>query len=1011
VTASDRPAGRLLWTLLLGCALLCAILVLVFDHVQQRQLTGLLEGRAELVATALSRAPATGPDERIELARALGVAEAAIVDPASNRVLAATRPAWRGAVLPALPDAAGPQFASPLDTATPERLLLALIPPAAGVGSPAALWTFAVSALSAALLLGIAAAGLLGRFVLRPLERIGADQQAALRQSRERLQLAVAGSSDALFDYDPAARQLFLSDVFRRWFGGPPGTGAHVQVDLDDVMSRIHPEHAPRVYRALQTCSETGRSFDEEFQVSKADGAYLWLQIRGRGVPLDDHYRISGFASNITRRKVAETLLQDSVERLGAVLDNIAEGIVTVDEAGELCTVNPAARRMFGDDRDTLLGRPLAELLATEEPSAGRGPAAAAEGTSSSGLAIGSNEVPWKQTSWSALADGQPREGRVVAPDGAFPAEFSVSAMDIRSDERFIVVLRDISGRKMAEDRLRAAIAESEAATRAKDEFLANMSHEIRTPMNGVLGMTQLLLDMDLDAQQRETAQLIRNSGESLLTIINDILDFSRAGSGRLKVDASSFDLRLTVREVVELLGRRRSAVDVYVDYPAAVPGQLIGDPGRVRQVLMNLVGNALKFTQQGHVLVAVAGTVEAGDDGAALARLRVTVADTGPGISPAAQGKLFQPFTQADASTTRRFGGTGLGLAISRRLVALMGGEIGLNSEPGAGSRFNFTLNLPCAEADKCPPPSPTLADRRVLLVDDNDCGRVLGRYLRGAGAAVVTASSAAAALERLESEEFELALIDDQMPNMDGLLLCELIRIDATWAAMRLVLMCSADVRGVDDSRAVDRCIVKPLMPDYLLQELAALLDGRRSTQTAPQLPAPVAARPGQAGAAAPFAAVPQPAPRVGRDGDREPRVLLAEDNVVNQQVAVRMLKKLGCNIDVAVNGAEAVDMWRHFDYDAIFMDCQMPELDGLEAARELRRQEASLGRTRTPIIAMTANAMHQDRSDCLAAGMDDYLAKPVRRDDLAAILTAWISAPPGAVQKVAGFDAGGS
>lgn len=987
MTAADRPAGRLLWALLLGCALLCTILVLVFDHVQQRQLTGLLEERADLVAATLARAPVAGPQQRLELARALGagVAEAAIVDPATNRVLAATRPEWEGSVLPGLPDVAGQQFSRPLDTAPPERLLLALGPSVAGVGSPTALWTFAVSALSAALLLGIAAAGLLGRFVLRPLERIGADQQAALRHSRERLQLAVAGSNDALFDYDPATRQLFLSDVFRRWFGGPPGTGTHVQVDLDDVMSRIRPEHAPRVYRALQMCSESGRSFDEEFQVAKADGAYLWLQIRGRGVPRDDHYRISGFASNISRRKVAETLLQDSVERLGAVLDNIAEGIVTVDEAGRLCTVNPAARRMFGGDRDTLVGRPLADVLAAEAPAG-----------------------------WSALADGQPREGRVVAPDGAFPAEFTVSAMDIRSDERYIVVLRDISERKQAEDRLRAAIAESEAATRAKDEFLATMSHEIRTPMNGVLGMTQLLLDMDLDAQQRETAQLIRNSGESLLTIINDILDFSRAGSGRLKVDASPFDLRLAVREVVELLGRRRSAVDVYVDYPPALPGQLIGDPGRVRQVLMNLVGNALKFTQRGHVLVAVAGTVETGDDGTMLARLTVSVADTGPGIAPAAQGKLFQPFTQADASTTRRFGGTGLGLAISRRLVELMGGEIGLDSEPGVGSRFYFTLNLPCAEAGAKtgPAAAPTLTGQRVLLVDDNACGReVLGCHLRGAGAEVTAVPSAAAALERLESEAFDLALIDDQMPNMDGLLLCELIRIDATWAAMRLVLMCSADVRGVDDSRAVDRCIVKPLMPDYLLQELAALLTGQRSTQAVPQVPAAAAPRPGQAGALPPLAAVPQPAPRVARDADREPRVLLAEDNLVNQKVAVRMLEKLGCSIDVAVNGAEAVDMWRHFDYDAVFMDCQMPELDGLEAAREIRRQETSLGRLRTPIIAMTANAMHQDRSDCLAAGMDDYLAKPVRREDLAAMLAAWVSAPPDSVQKAAGFDVGGS
>ena len=953
------------------------MIVAVHQRVRHQDLVDGLERRADLVAAVLARsdAPASAPsllDQALTLP--LDVRAAELVEHDSGRLLAA-RPG-EGAL-----DSGATWYERPLP-GQGITLRIALAEPDPGSAS---LWTFLFTSLTATLIVAGAVGFWTSRFVLDPMTRRAQGQQAELRRSEERLQLAVAGSNDALFDYDPARRALFLSDVFRRWFGGEGGTGAHVRVDIDNVMSRIHPAHATRVYRALQACSESGRPFDEEFQIAKPDGSYLWLQLRGRGVAQEDHFRISGFASNISRRKLAETLMQDSVERLGAVLDNIAEGIVTLDAHGRLCTVNAAARQMFGEDVDDLVGRSLSSLIDSE---------AGAD--------------------WAALADRQPREGRLVRAAGAecaaaFPVEYAVSTMDIRSDERFIVVIRDVSERKQAEDRLRAAIAESEAATRAKDEFLATMSHEIRTPMNGVLGMTQLLMDMDLTPQQRETAQLIRNSGESLLTIINDILDFSRAGSGRLKVDAAPFDLRLAIRDVVDLLGRRRNPVDIYIDYPLELPSRLVGDHGRVRQVLMNLVGNALKFTERGHVLVSVSGEV-VDPDGAGDARLRLQIAveDTGPGIDPAAQSQLFEPFTQADASTTRRFGGTGLGLAISRRLVELMGGEIGLQSTPGEGSTFRFSLELPCADGAPAPALPGTLSGRRILLVDDNDPGRdMLAGYLRQAGMLVTTAGSGPAALAELEHGTFDMALIDDQMPDMDGLLLCELIRIDDAWSGMKLVLMCAADFRGVDESRAVDRCIVRPVMPDQLLQDLAMSLDAAPAAGVARRQPRAGAAA-GGSGSGTQEAPGPRPVPDSGRlparPGGGARRVLLAEDNAINQKVAVRMLEKLGYRIDVAADGEEAVDMWRHFDYDAVVMDCQMPRIDGLEASRRIRALEREQGRDRTPIIAMTANAMHQDRSDCLAAGMDDYLAKPVRQDDLAATLGRWL--PAESIQKVVGM-----
>jgi two-component system, sensor histidine kinase and response regulator len=778
-------------------------------------------------------------------------------------------------------------------------------------------------------------------------------QAEALRLSEERLNLAVAGSSDGVFDFDVERGELFLSRRVREWLALPVLVGAGHEL-LEEAFARIHNEDLLTVRRAYVDALHRGRDCDLEFRYrSSRHEEHRWFQVRGRGTWSDNGVllRISGVVSNVTRRKVAENLLHNSVARLGAVLDNIAEGIVTLDANGLVCAVNPAGESMLECDRETLVSQPFCERL----------------------------EVP--DSDWRSLADRQLRECVAVQASGeCFPAEYAVSRLELGSDEQFIVVFRDISERKQAETQLHRALDEANAATRAKDEFLATMSHEIRTPMNGVLGMTQLLLGMDLNDEQRETAQVIYGSGEALLTIINDILDYSKIEARKLVFEASPFNFRVAISEVMDLLANN-AAVDMYVDYPTQVPSHLLGDVGRVRQVLMNLVGNALKFTERGHVLVSVEDT--AADDSTlvmplrSFARLRVAVTDSGPGISEKAQRSLFESFTQADASTTRRYGGTGLGLAISKRLVELMGGEIGVSSRPGEGSTFYFTLNLPTYFEDLEQKNPPELRGMQALVVEDNPVGaRIYRQALEKIGVGVKVAQSGRQALELIAAGAgFDFVLLDYHMPQMDGLELAQrltrLKRLKQLDPALKLIMLSSSDIRGEPAVRSLDGYAVKPVLQDALYQLVA------RAFSSAPKMKTLSHHAPAEAASAV-------------ADGSRY-RVLLAEDNAVNQKVAVRMLERLGCRVDVAANGVEALAMWERLPYDVVFMDCQMPEMDGLEATRQIRQLEL-IDEGHTPIVAMTANAMPKDQQDCLAAGMDDYLAKPVKIDQIEAVLVRW-------------------
>jgi PAS domain S-box-containing protein len=716
--------------------------------------------------------------------------------------------------------------------------------------------------------------------------------------------------------------------------------------------------------------------FDEHWQIlekiraGETIAGFETLRVRKDGSPVDvsltlspirnsagDVTGVAAITHNISARKRAEAALRKSEEQFRQLAENIREVFfVHTPAPARMTYVSPAYEEIWGRSREEVCARPAAwiESIHLED----RDRAAAVFEKSQRGAATDT-------------------EYRIVRPDGSVRWIRNRTFPITDSDGRFYRVVgtaEDITERKLVEEATRQAKEAAEAASRAKSEFLANMSHEVRTPMNGVIGMTDLALGTELSGEQREYLSMARSSAEALMRVINDILDFSKIEAKKLDLERIAFDLRDTVQQTLKPLAPHADGkgLELVASFEPDVPDRVSGDPGRLRQILTNLINNAIKFTERGEVVVTVRR-------GCARAALEFSVRDTGIGIPGDKQQAIFEAFSQADASSTRRFGGTGLGLTIASQLVSLMGGAMSLLSEPGKGSTFSFTVPLevaPQLDAAKPGQTSPvSLEGLPVLAVDDNATNRrILRAMLARWGMAPSLSESGPQALSLLRQagpleDTYPLIIVDSQMPGMDGFTLIERIKEELKLTTATIMMLTSGPQPG-DTARCralgVAAYLTKPISESELHDAVLRVLGPRM----APVRPPPPAVS------------------LLSGTASRSRKVLVVEDNDVNRLLAVRLLEKMGHEPRAAAGAREALDALEKEPFDAVLMDVQMPEMDGLEATSIVRRREETSG-GHLAIIAMTAHAMQGDRERCLEAGMDAYIAKPINRKDLMRVL----------------------
>jgi PAS domain S-box-containing protein len=765
------------------------------------------------------------------------------------------------------------------------------------------------------------------------------ELEEKLRYATDSLNIAQAAAGLATFDFNFGRNTRICSENFHALLGIPASTRLD---DLDQLIARVHPDDVARLRSAPIDTTPEAPSYRCEYRVMLDDGGERWI---GEKATVSRNkfgavVRITGAIVDISDLKRTEAALDSIESRYQRAVRGTQDGLWEIDLVKDIPWIGQRLEEMmgYGPGELTVSRAYLQEMVHPEDRAAA------------------------KAAMDNHLRDRTPYdvEYRLQHKDGHHEWVRSRAQADRAADGtplRMAGSMQLITDRKLAEQATLDAKFAAEAANRAKSNFLANVSHEIRTPMNGVIGMAQILAETTLDTSQREYVDIIRGSAQALLTLINDVLDISKIEADRVELEHVDFDLRDVVYETVAAMALQSAVkgIELIVNFEAAMPLLARGDPGRLRQVIMNLLGNAIKFTHEGYVVLDASGTV----DTRGRAALRIEVTDTGIGIPADRLDRLFKSFSQIDSSTTRHYGGTGLGLSIVKRLAELMGGTVGVRSEPGRGSTFWVTVAVEAPQRQ--PSREPIGLGRRILIVDDLPASRAsLAKKLELSHFETVTAGGVDEALAHLARDAaFDLVLADELMPVKGGLDLLTALRAHPTLASLPFILLSLFGTEQDAHSRPQrpDAVGLKPIRAATLTALVDQVLTGNVTRKTRLQ-------------------------PALGINPTlRGHRILLVEDNPVNQRVAQHLLQKLAADVTLAHNGADALERLAESSYDAVLMDCQMPVMDGFTATRRIRELERQSGRgKRLPIIALTANVMSEDRENCLAAGMDAHLGKPI-------------------------------
>jgi PAS domain S-box-containing protein len=779
--------------------------------------------------------------------------------------------------------------------------------------------------------------------------------EAKIKESESRYKILADNANDMIARLTPDGIYLYVSPACKRLLG----------YDQKEMVGRVarnffHPDDRVKAQIAQHRDRDLPDLFSAVYRLRRKDGDYRWVETTSKTVidgPTESTTEIITVSRDITLRKAAEQNLAESEQRLGQIIETVREGITLSDEQGVFEIFNSAMEQITGYSMaEANASKDFARLLYPDEERRSQ----ALDGLK---VLLNGERLSEQDTMITTKSGDQ------------LTLLVTTTLVEFRGRRLFLSAYRDITERKKAEEALKSAKETAEEATKAKSEFLAVMSHEIRTPMNSVIGMTDLLLQTPLTDEQRDFVDTIRVGGEALLTVINDILDFSKIESGKIEFEERPLEVKTCIEEVLDLLSGKalEKGLDLIYWIDPNVPPYVIGDALRLRQILINLVSNAIKFTDHGEVFVSAGTTWKLGDQ----LSLKFSVKDTGIGISAEKLDRLFKAFSQVDSSTTRKYGGTGLGLAISLRLTELMGGNIWAESEPGKGSTFCFTIKTSCPPADMMLPTVffrskvPELSGKRVLLVDDNETNlMILRMYCENWGMVPRTSNSPGKALEWVrKGDPFDVGIIDMMMPEMDGVHIAKELRTMRTRESLPLIL-CSSSGQSAAEFNTGDlfaAFLSKPIKQDQVFESMMSAITGmKRAAKTVP----PVQLKP-----------LTQQMPL---------SILVAEDNPINQKLILRVLQQIGYHADLAANGIEVLKATGQKKYNLIFMDVNMPEMDGLEATRKI--VNASAQSARPVIVAVTADALQGDRDKCIEAGMDDYITKPIRVSDIRGVLERW-------------------